>query len=71
MKINGKEKFITEASDGQTWLSCKKFFTVEGLHEYLASDPHPEYRLVSCQHLSQFFLLVWELREKFFLKGDQ
>lgn len=34
---------------------------IEDLEQYLALDPYPLYRLVSCQFLSSgMFLLIWE-----------
>jgi hypothetical protein len=37
--------------------------TIEDLREYLSTNPHPQYRLVSCQWLSGNYLLVWELEK--------
>jgi len=43
---------------------ASKVNTVGDLHNYLNTDPHPEYRLVSCQFTSTGkYELVWERKE--------
>lgn len=37
--------------------------TREDLNAYLNTDPHPNYRLVSCQFLNCSYTLVWELKD--------
>lgn len=39
--------------------------TVEDLSRYLDTDPHPNYRLVSCNLINGNWHLVFELKENF------
>lgn len=49
----GLEGLVEYAVDGAN--------TVEDLNKYLTKDPHPGYRLVSCQHMRMGnWHLVWE-----------
>lgn len=34
--------------------------TIQDLQRYLSTDPHPKYRLASCQFNYGRFLLIWE-----------
>ena len=63
---NTKPRFICEYSMRYRMahgvLGCE---TVEDLERYLSTNPHPDYRLASCQHMQTGnWHLVWEaLRE--------
>ena len=52
---NGLEGLLPWAVNGAN--------TIENLREYLAGDPFPEHRLVTCQNWSGNWFLVWELKE--------
>lgn len=61
--VEDSMKYITEYGLGNRMrYAVDGANTVEDLSEYLATDPHPEYRLVSCQMMSNCnWHLVWEL----------
>lgn len=64
-------KYITEYGiSGKVKYAVSGCETVEDLGRYLATDPYPEYRLVSCQHMSSGnWHLVWELIQTARLTG--
>ena len=41
------------------------FSNEDDLKRYLDTDPHPTYRLISCEFSVGRFLLVWELLERY------
>ena len=56
-------KFITEYGlEGKVKHAVNGCNAVQDLRQYLNNDPHPEYKLVTCQLLPDHnYLLVWEL----------
>lgn len=57
MRLN--PPYIVECGVPDSVRNCN---TVEDLERYLNTDPHTEYRLVSCQFVNGDFIMVWEKR---------
>jgi hypothetical protein len=63
-KSSGPAKYWVERGlDGLVERAVNGANTIQDISEYLSQDPHPGYRLVSCQWVEGNYTLVWELKE--------
>ena len=62
-KVRGLQRYICEYGlEGRVPYAVNGANTIEDLNRYLITDPHPEYRLASCQHMRVGnWHLTWEL----------
>ena len=60
MAKKSKRYIVEHSLEGRVKYAQRGCESVENLQEYLETDPHKDYRLVSCQWSSGSYTLVWE-----------